>query len=184
MPRILIIDDEPDICKLLSSFLQRNGYDAAYSFNGRAGLELLSSQKADLVLCDYRLGDMDGSEVLQKIREDHPEIPVIIFTAYSDIKTAVRVMKMGADNYITKPIDTEELLRILEKTFNEIALRQTQESNRKTADIRQVSLEAEQAFIMNVLKKVNYNRSEAARILKIDRKTLYNKLRGLEVKKV
>ena len=96
MPKILVIDDDRDICLLLKRFLTKHNYEVAEVYAGKKALELMNSFVPDLVLCDFRLDDMDGTTLLVKIKEQLPEVPVIIMTGYSDIKIAVEVMKLGA----------------------------------------------------------------------------------------
>ncbi|MFL5810383.1 MAG: sigma-54-dependent transcriptional regulator, partial [Flavisolibacter sp.] len=110
MQTILIIDDDRDMCLLLKRFLTRHGYEVLESYNGKKALELLESTEPSLVMCDFRLEDMEGNVLLGKIKERYPHLPVIIITGYSDIKIAVEVMKMGAYDYITKPLFPDEIL--------------------------------------------------------------------------
>jgi two-component system response regulator HydG len=116
--RILIIDDDLDMCVLLSKFLVKKGYEADVAHNAGKGIAKFLEGKFDIVLCDYRLGDKDGKDVLQKIKELNPNTIVIIITGYSDIKTAVDVIKMGAFDYITKPLIPDEVLNVIEKAFS------------------------------------------------------------------
>jgi two-component system response regulator HydG len=116
MSKILIIDDNITICQLLARFLTRNGHATEYCTTGAKGLEVLGSNKFDLVFCDFRLPDTDGREILQKIKALYPETQVIIITGYSDVKIAVDVIKMGAIDYVTKPLLPEEILLMVEKT--------------------------------------------------------------------
>src|SRR5690606_7626913 len=102
MKKILIIDDEVNIGLLLSKFLTRNGFEVKTATSGHGGLDLLSRERFHLVLCDYRLEDTDGREILKKIKNSYPHLGVIIITGYSDIKLAVELIKMGAYDYITK----------------------------------------------------------------------------------
>ena len=118
MEHILIIDDDVDMCKLLSRFLTRHGYEVAYAHNGKKGLEAMELQLPDAVLCDFRLGDTDGKTLLLKIREHTPAMPVIIITGYSDVKMAVDVMKNGAFDYVTKPLFPEEILLTIKKAIS------------------------------------------------------------------
>ena len=118
MEHILIIDDDVDMCKLLSRFLTRHGYEVAYAHNGKKGLEAMELQLPDAVLCDFRLGDTDGKALLLKIRELTPAMPVIIITGYSDVKMAVDVMKNGAFDYVTKPLFPEEILLTIKKAIS------------------------------------------------------------------
>src|SRR5688500_9549747 len=110
MQTILIIDDDRDMCLLLKRFLTRHGYEVLEAYNGKKSLELLESVEPSLVMCDFRLEDMEGNVLLGKIKEKYPHLPVIIITGYSDIKIAVEVMKMGAYDYITKPLFPDEIL--------------------------------------------------------------------------
>jgi len=114
--RILIIDDDVDMCTLLSKYLSRKGYEADVAHNAAKGISKFSEEKFDIVLCDYRLGDKDGKDVLVKIKEINPQAVVIIITGYSDIKTAVDVIKLGAFDYITKPLIPDEVLNVIEKS--------------------------------------------------------------------
>lgn len=110
MKRILVIDDNVDLRFLLKKFLTRHGYGVVDVSSGKAGLEIVQKETIDLVLCDFKLDDMDGSSVLQALKEFNPAIPVIIITGYSNVKTAVEVMRLGAIDYITKPLVPEEIL--------------------------------------------------------------------------
>ncbi|HNP99885.1 MAG TPA: sigma-54 dependent transcriptional regulator, partial [Bacteroidia bacterium] len=115
---ILLIDDDIDTCTLLSKLLERNGYTVRSAHSGRSALLLLKEQTFDAVFCDFRLGDMDGIEILSGIKSIHPELPVIIITGYSDIRTAVNVIRSGAFDYIAKPLIPEEILIQLRKAIS------------------------------------------------------------------
>jgi len=115
--RILIIDDDFDMCALLSRFLNKKGYITEVAHNGSKGLAKFNEYHFDIVLCDFRLGDKDGKDVLSKIKEARPKTIVIIITGYSDIKIAVDVIKMGAFDYITKPLIPDEVVNVIEKAL-------------------------------------------------------------------
>jgi two-component system response regulator HydG len=116
--RILVIDDDTDICLLLRRFLSKNGYEVAIANDGATGLTTLDNFSPDLVLTDFRLGDMDGVTILQKIKQGFPQVPVLIITGYSDIKVAINVMKQGAYDYITKPLFPDEILLTIKKALS------------------------------------------------------------------
>jgi two-component system, NtrC family, response regulator HydG len=107
---ILVVDDDQDICNLLSRYLTKNGYTVAITGRGSTAKELLVNQCFDLVLCDHRLPDTDGLQMVQHIRASSPRTQIIIITGYSDVRLAVELMRRGAFDYIAKPLYPEELL--------------------------------------------------------------------------
>jgi two-component system, NtrC family, response regulator HydG len=119
MKQILIIDDDMDMCNLLSRFLQRKGFETDTAFSGNKGLAKFREKTFDVVLCDFRLGDMDGREVLAELKKINPSVVVIIVTGYSDIKMAVDIMRLGAFDYITKPLIPDEVVTVINKGLNE-----------------------------------------------------------------
>lgn len=118
MKKLLIIEDDMDMSQLLKRFLTKNGYEVDLAINGAKGIAAFTANPADLVLCDYRLGDMDGVEVLKKIKDVEPSIPFLIMTGYSDIRTAVNVMKMGAFDYLAKPLLPDETLQLIKRALS------------------------------------------------------------------
>jgi two-component system response regulator HydG len=119
MKRILIIDDDMDMCNLLGRFLQKKGFETEASHSGNKGIAKFKESKFDVVLCDFRLGDKEGREVLKEIKQVDPYAIVIIITGYSDIKTAVDVIKAGAFDYITKPLIPEEVLNVIGRSLQQ-----------------------------------------------------------------
>lgn len=117
MPSILIIDDDKDICLVLSRFLTKNNYQVDVAHDGEEGLKLLRNTDYTLVLCDYRLPDMTGVETLRKIKLLRPQTAVIIITGYSDVKTAVETFRYGANDFVTKPLYPDELLVTIRETI-------------------------------------------------------------------
>jgi two-component system response regulator HydG len=118
MNKILIIDDDLDMCRLLDRFLTRNNFDVKFAHTGKKALEELEKNTPDVILCDFRLEDTDGKDLLIQIKERTPQVPVIIITGYSDIKIAVEVIKHGAYDYITKPLFPEEILVTIKKAIS------------------------------------------------------------------
>jgi len=116
--KILIIDDDLDMCRMLDRFFSRHNFDVTFTASGKKGIEELEKNHPDVVLCDFRLTDTDGKELLVKIKSMIPNLPVIIITGYSDIKTAVEVMKHGAFDYVTKPLLPEEILATINKAID------------------------------------------------------------------
>ncbi len=118
MKRILIIDDDAYMCDLLVKYLAKNGYETEGAHKGKEGVEKFIKSEFDLILCDYRLPDMEGMEVLKQAKAKNENIQVIIMTAYADIATAVKTIKAGAFDYVTKPIHQEEILKTIEKALS------------------------------------------------------------------
>lgn len=134
--KILIIDDDLDLCTLLGRFLSKNGYDVEMAHSGAKGIAKFNEQRFDMVICDYRLGDMEGIKVLAALRKENPSIKVLMITGYSDIKTAVEVIKMGAFDYIVKPLIPDEVLSVLNKAMVQpetARAKQEEEAGRKKA---------------------------------------------------
>lgn len=125
MQSILIIDDDKDICLVLSKFLTKNNYQVTVTHKGEDGLKSIHGHDYDLILCDYRLPDYTGSELLQKIRTINPSTAVVIITGYSDVRTAVETFRYGASDYVTKPLYPDELL---------VTIRETIEKKKKSAN--------------------------------------------------
>ena len=117
--KILVIDDDRDMCLLLNRFLSRNDFIVDEVSTGRKAMAYLETSETDLILCDLRLEDMDGIGLLTKIKEMHPGIPVIMITGYSDIRTFVKAMKLGAYDYVTKPLLPEEILVTIQKALSQ-----------------------------------------------------------------
>jgi DNA-binding NtrC family response regulator len=120
--RVVVIDDEVNAAAALETLLREDGYQVARANDARAGLLLLEKEEPDVVLTDLRMPGMDGIELLTKIKQVRPETMVILMTAYGTVKTAVRAMKLGAEDYLGKPIDVEELEVILQKAIEKKGL--------------------------------------------------------------
>lgn len=110
MNKILVVDDQRIVCYSLQRFLQSEGYNVHTATSGEDALSVLNDVKPDLVIMDVRMPDMDGIEVLRKIKESHPQIQVIMMTAFSTSEKAIQAIKLGAYDYLTKPFDNDELL--------------------------------------------------------------------------
>lgn len=117
MKKILIVDDDTDLCSLLVNLLSKRGYETDFAHSGAKALRKFRENNFDLVMSDYRLGDLDGGKLLQEIKTIDPHANVIIFTGYEDIKTAVNVIKLGAFDYIVKPLIPDEIISLVEKSF-------------------------------------------------------------------
>jgi DNA-binding NtrC family response regulator len=117
MKSILVIDDDPLIRKTLSSYISKKGYEALVAEDGEEGIQKYEERIPDLVILDIRLPDVDGLEVLGRIREKNPSASIIIMTAYDDMKTTIEAIKSGAFEYLVKPLDYVELDLTIDKAF-------------------------------------------------------------------
>jgi two-component system NtrC family response regulator len=112
--KVLVVEDDEAQRGLLTGFLARQGFEAPSASTGAEALMRLKQEPCDLVLLDFRLPDMDGLQVLSRLRKIQPEVPVIFITAFGTIEVAVKAMKAGASDFLTKPIDLDLLLLRME----------------------------------------------------------------------
>lgn len=127
---LLIIDDDVDICMLLKRFFERKGYRVRIAFKASEGIDIVKKESIDLVLTDFRLPDKDGFDVIKEIQAVKKNLPVIVITGYSDVNQAVQAIRLGAYEYVTKPIYPEEILLLVEEA---IAKSKRKESDKKLA---------------------------------------------------
>ena len=109
-PRILIVDDDPGQRSLLDSFLRSQGFETVVADSGERALAILRDEKVRMMISDVRMPGLSGLETLRRARQEHSTLPVLLVTAYADIREAVGAMRDGAVNYLAKPIDLDELL--------------------------------------------------------------------------
>ena len=110
---ILVVDDELSMRELLEFMLEKKGYDVLSAANGKAALSIINKETYDLLLCDIRLGDMTGLEVLKASKKKHPHVTAIMISAFATTETAVEAMNQGAFDYVPKPFKNEELLQTI-----------------------------------------------------------------------
>jgi DNA-binding NtrC family response regulator len=122
--RVVVIDDEVNAAAALETLLREDGFDVERAHDGRSGLQIIDKFDPDVVLTDLRMTGMDGIELLARIKEVHPETMVILMTAYGTVKTAVKAMKLGAEDYLAKPVDIDELEVVLQKALEKKRLLQ------------------------------------------------------------
>ena len=112
---ILVVDDEPPQLELISGFLKKQGFEVTLAESGEKALQIFRRESFDLVLTDQRMPNLSGLDLLKAVRAVNPETPVIVVTAYGSIETAVSAIKAGATDYLTKPLNLDELLHRIEK---------------------------------------------------------------------
>jgi two-component system response regulator HydG len=129
--RILVIDDEEAMRESLAAWLRKEGYRVSLAASGAEGLARLNDADFDLLLVDVKMPGMDGLTVLERVREDWPELAVVMITAYGSIESAVTAMKKGARDYLLKPFDPEQMLLVIEKIVQLQALFRENEALRE-----------------------------------------------------
>jgi two-component system response regulator HydG len=120
MVNILVVDDDPTFNKMLSTFLMRNNYAVENVFSSKSALEELKNSHFDIVLTDFKLPDLDGLELIEAIKKQHPQLPIILMTTYRDIRTAVKSIQMGAFEFVTKPVNPDEILLLIESALKSV----------------------------------------------------------------
>ncbi len=120
--KILVVDDEHSHRTMLKAVLSKEGYDISEADDGVSAIKAVENEPFDLILMDIRMGDMDGIEAMREIKRISPSIPVVIMTAYASVKTAVEALKSDAYDYLTKPLDVEELKILIQKALEHYRL--------------------------------------------------------------
>ncbi len=123
-PSVLVVDDERTLARAIRAFLSESGYEAEVAGDAEQALRLLETMRPDVIFCDVRLPGMDGISLLRRIREFDPAIPVIIMTAHGTIEGAVEAVKLGAFDYLKKPVDLEELKLLADRARETSQLKQ------------------------------------------------------------
>ncbi|HOI88635.1 MAG TPA: sigma-54 dependent transcriptional regulator [Lentimicrobium sp.] len=118
MNKVLVVDDDVTFCLMLETLLQKHGYAVEHSYSFTEGRKKMQSFQPDLVLTDLRLPDHDGLEILQLVNREAPQVPVILMTSYGDIRTAVKAMRMGAFDYVAKPVNPDEILSTIRRALS------------------------------------------------------------------
>lgn len=159
MQQILVVDDDKDMRYLLLRFLKKNEFDVAEADSGKAALAYLATHQPQLIICDFKLGDMTGSALMKEIKELRLDIPIIVITAYADIRTAVEVMKQGAYDYVLKPLIPDEILLTIrralsgERTVSSVD--QKQVKTRKTIDVNGPYIFGDSAVFKTLAEQIN-----------------------------
>jgi nitrogen regulation protein NR(I) len=120
--QILIADDEPNLRRVVGAQLQRDGYDVLFAEDGEQALETLAENHVDVLISDLRMPKLDGMQLLKRVVESNPELPVIIITAHGTVDTAVEALKLGAFDYVTKPFDRTEFKNVVDKAARTVEL--------------------------------------------------------------
>lgn len=120
--RVLVIDDDRFHAETVAESLERVGYDCTVATSGTEGARLIEQDDWDVILTDLKMNDLDGLAILRRARETLPDAEVVMITGFGDVKTAVEAIKQGAANYLTKPVDRDELRAIVQKASERLRL--------------------------------------------------------------
>ncbi len=164
MLKILVIDDERSIRNTLKDILGFEGFQVELAENGRAGIDLVQSSEFDIILCDIKMPEMDGLEVLEQIRKIKPESTVVMISGHGTIETAVEAIKKGAFDFIEKPLDLNRLLITLRNASDKTALiKETQILKQKVS--KKFEIIGESASIRKVLEMCDRVAATEAKVL-------------------
>ena len=112
---ILVIDDEASQRDILTGYLKKKDYKIYSASSGKEGIEIVKSNTIDIILSDFKMPDLSGLDVLESIRKINPEISFVMITAFGTVEDAVKAMQLGAFDYISKPVDLDELDLLIER---------------------------------------------------------------------
>src|SRR5439155_7331193 len=121
--RVLVVDDDVDVCALLEARLGGRGFEVAWTTSAQAALDSLATAEVDAVLTDIKMGRMSGLELCERLVASRPDLPVVVMTAFGTIETAIAAIRAGAYDFVTKPVEIDALVVALERAVEHRALR-------------------------------------------------------------
>ena len=125
--KVLVVDDDPQVCKTVSMILKDNGYHVQSYSQPRQALQAVRKSPFDIALVDIKMPDLNGLELVEKIKAEDPRISPVVMTAYPDVQTAAETMRLGSRDYLTKPFREEQLLESIERIAQDMGLIYTNE---------------------------------------------------------
>lgn len=152
MPKILLIEDDIAFCKLLEKFLMKKAFDVTIAFSAAEARMAVKNESFDLILTDLRLPDSDGIGLMSEFKDSYPQIPVILMTGYSDVNTAVKAIKNGAADYISKPFNPDEVLLVITNALQAPKIEEAEEveAPAKKKKVAKKSDSAENEFVRGI----------------------------------
>jgi two-component system response regulator HydG len=150
MPKILLIEDDIAFCKLLEKFLIKKAYDVTIAFSAAEARTAVKNESFDLILTDLRLPDFDGIALMSEFKNSYPNIPVILMTGYSDVNTAVKAIKNGAADYISKPFNPDEVLLVITNALKSQELEDETETPVKEKKKVKKTVSTENEFVKGI----------------------------------
>lgn len=175
--RILIVDDEERLLRVLRLGLKPYGFDVHTAAHGQEALQQLLSKDFDLILTDIRMPEMGGDEFVIELNRLEYRIPVVVMTAYADVDSAVKTLKHGAKEYIKKPFSVNELLDVLKRVLDEAQ----PSAGPSTATLKDGMEEHEKGLVEKALLKTGNNKSKAAKLLNISERSLFYKIKKYNI---
>ncbi|HOB76006.1 MAG TPA: response regulator [Phycisphaerae bacterium] len=125
--KVLVVDDDPQVCKTVAMILQEHDYQVQAFSQPRQALQAVRKTPFDIALIDIKMPDLNGLELVEKIKAEDPRVAPVVMTAYPDVQTAAETMRLGCRDYITKPFREEQLLSAVERVSQEMGLIYTNE---------------------------------------------------------
>ncbi len=148
MEKIMIVDDDRNICELLRLYIEKDGFDAVIAHNGREALNLLEKEKPDLMVLDVMMPELDGWQVCREVRKTS-DIPIIMLTAKSETFDKVLGLELGADDYVTKPFDSKEIVARIKAVLRRTGSKQS------ASDVKEVNFDKLSVNLTRYELKVN-----------------------------
>jgi DNA-binding NtrC family response regulator len=132
--RVLIVDDDRDISQMLSALMQKRGFASLVAHDGETALQMVPVEKPDILLVDFKMPGINGMEVLKRVKEMDPQVPVVLITAYAEIPASVAAMRAGAFDYLAKPFDHSEVIQVVRVALAERERRRHSQAAAISAD--------------------------------------------------
>jgi len=202
MTRLLVVDDEPEICRVLMRIFTQAGVNTTCASDAQSALDFIASESPDVVVLDLQLPNVHGLSLVREIRATKPDVPVVVLTGHGEVRSAVRATRLGVFDYLTKPIDAEEIGAVVERAIERRRLvAEVEALRRQVGDVsvlgpgrreppapaigdrslREIveaaARGAEIGAIREALRLAKGNKAQAARLLRVDYKTLHVKIK-------
>jgi two-component system nitrogen regulation response regulator GlnG len=154
-PRLLIVDDDQDLSLMLSILMKKEGIAGMVAPDGETALRMVSAEMPDMLLVDVKMPGMDGMEVLKQVKENDPDLPVVLITAYAEIRDSVAAMRAGAFDYLPKPFDHSEVIRVVRAAIAERKRRRRSQDEESSADDSLLVMMGPSDAVTRIIREVN-----------------------------
>lgn len=177
--QLLLVEDDEVFSRVMSRALEHRGYEVSHAANEQDALKLIGERQFGYAILDLNLGGHTSLNLIAPLKKSKPDLRILILTGYASITTAVEAIKLGADNYLAKPADADEILAALLDESQPNAMSEQDSTQMEPMSVRRLEWE----HIQKVLNENDGNISETARQLKMHRRTLQRKLQKRPVAK-